>query len=140
GSRASVYPYAVHADSPVREAGDEALLLARRAGCPVEIAPDRVAALRSLLARAGCDVVLSDDGLQHYALGRSVEIAVVDGARGLGNGLPLPAGPLREEPERLEEVDFVVRNGPPNPALPSGAVPMTLRPLDLCNLATGERR
>jgi tetraacyldisaccharide 4'-kinase len=96
---------------PVR-AGDEPVLLAQRSGCPVWIGRDRVAAVRALLARhPGCNVVISDDGLQHYRLRRNFEIAVVDGERGLGNRLLLPAGPLREPASRLGEVDAVVVNG-----------------------------
>lgn len=91
------------------EVGDEPLLLVA-AGFPVFIGRDRAAAARALLAAyPRCDVVVSDDGLQHYALARDVEIAVVDAARGLGNGMLLPAGPLREPARRLVEVDAVVR-------------------------------
>ena len=92
--------------------GDEPVLIARRARVPVFIAPDRPAAARALLeAHPEVDVLVSDDGLQHYALARDVEIAVVDGERRFGNGLPLPAGPLREPLARLREVDAVVVNG-----------------------------
>lgn len=105
------WPRAVTADSDPREVGDEPVLLARRTGCPVVAGPDRVACVEALLAGARVDVVLSDDGLQHYRLGRSFEIAVVDGARGMGNGLCLPAGPLREPVSRLREVDAIVVNG-----------------------------
>lgn len=111
GGRARVYPYAVRADSDPADSGDEPLLLARRCACPVVVAPDRVAAARVLLASHDIDVVVSDDGLQHYRLARDLEICVVDGARGLGNGALLPAGPLRESPQRLREVDLVVVNG-----------------------------
>jgi len=101
-------PIAVGPDDDPRRVGDEPLLLAR-AGYPVVVAGDRVAAGRSLLARnPGCDVILSDDGLQHYRLERSVEIAVIDAARGLGNRCSMPAGPLREPAGRLDEVDAVV--------------------------------
>jgi tetraacyldisaccharide 4'-kinase len=93
-------------------AGDEPVLLARRSGCPVWIGRDRVAAARALIAaNPECDVIVSDDGLQHYALQRDLEIAVTDGSRGTGNGLPLPAGPLRESSDRLTRVDAVVVNG-----------------------------
>jgi tetraacyldisaccharide 4'-kinase len=92
-------------------AGDEPVLLARRSGCPVWIGRDRVAAARALLeAHPECDVIIADDGLQHYRLARDVEIAVIDGARGLGNGYTLPAGPLREPASRLAAVDAVVVN------------------------------
>jgi tetraacyldisaccharide 4'-kinase len=103
------------------QAGDEALVLARRALCPVFAARDRAAAGRALLAaHPACDVLLSDDGLQHYRLARDIEIAVVDGERGLGNGLMLPAGPLREPRARLERVDAVVVNGTPRADFPRG--------------------
>jgi len=105
------WPRAVAPDSDPREVGDEPVLLARRTGCPVVAGPDRVACVEALLEHERVDVVLSDDGLQHYRLARAFEIAVVDGARGMGNGLCLPAGPLREPPSRLQEVDAIVVNG-----------------------------
>ncbi|HEX6999976.1 MAG TPA: tetraacyldisaccharide 4'-kinase [Gammaproteobacteria bacterium] len=111
GGRASQWPQLVDADSDPRLVGDEAVLLARRTGCPVAAGPDRVAAARQLLDRHRVDALLADDGLQHLALGRDMEIAVVDGRRGLGNGLCLPAGPLREPPSRLRGVDAIVVNG-----------------------------
>jgi tetraacyldisaccharide 4'-kinase len=93
--------------------GDEPVLIARRARVPVFIGADRPAAARALLdAHREVDVLVSDDGLQHYALARDLEIAVVDGERLFGNGLPLPSGPLREPVTRLESVDAVVMNGP----------------------------
>ncbi|HUL97518.1 MAG TPA: tetraacyldisaccharide 4'-kinase [Usitatibacter sp.] len=92
--------------------GDEPVLIARRSRVPVYVSPDRPAAARALLEAHGeVDVLVSDDGLQHYALGRDVELAVVDGERRFGNGLMLPAGPLREPVSRLAEVDAVVVNG-----------------------------
>src|SRR5688572_10606047 len=92
--------------------GDEPVLIARRSRVPVYISPDRAAAARALLAaHPEVDVVVSDDGLQHYALARDVEIAVVDGERGFGNRLLLPSGPLREPVARLRTVDGVVVNG-----------------------------
>jgi tetraacyldisaccharide 4'-kinase len=95
------------------EVGDEPMLLARRSGCPVWVAPDRVAACRALRAQhPDCDVIVTDDGLQHYALRRDVEICVVDG-RGFGNGFLQPAGPLREPPSRLLSVGAVVSHGAP---------------------------
>ena len=105
------WPRAVTANSDPEEVGDEPVLLARRTGCPVVAGPDRVACVEALLEDVRVDVVLSDDGLQHYRLARAFEIAVVDGARGMGNGLCLPAGPLREPPSRLQEVDAIVVNG-----------------------------
>jgi tetraacyldisaccharide 4'-kinase len=111
GGKGTIWPRAVTADSDPAEVGDEPVLLARRTRCPVVAGPDRVACVEALLEQSRVDVVLSDDGLQHYRLGRAFEIAVVDGARGMGNGLCLPAGPLREPPSRLQEVDAIVVNG-----------------------------
>lgn len=103
---------------PIR-LGDEPVLIARRTGCPVWVSRDRVAAARALLAsNPACDVLISDDGLQHYALGRDVEIAVED-ARGHGNGWLLPAGPLREPSGR--HVDATVANVPQGVPLPERA-------------------
>lgn len=91
--------------------GDEPFLIARKTGCLVVVDPNRVRAIQTLLKTAPVDVILSDDGLQHYAMDRAFEIAVVDAKQAWGNGLCLPAGPLREPPSRLEEVDCVVVNG-----------------------------
>ena len=107
----TVEPREVSIASDPAEVGDEPLLLARRSGCPVWVAPDRVAACRALRAEhPECDVIVSDDGLQHYALRRDVEICVVD-RRGFGNGFLMPAGPLREPASRLSSVDAVVTHG-----------------------------
>ena len=114
GGHANHYPLDVTPETNVEASGDEPLLIALELAhlqCPVVVAPDRVAAVTKLLADHEVDLVLSDDGLQHYRLHRDVEIALIDGSRGLGNGRTLPAGPLRESPERLREVDFVVVNG-----------------------------
>ena len=90
------------------EVGDEPILVARRSGCPVWVAPERSAACRALREQhPECDVIVTDDGLQHYALARDIEICVVDG-RGFGNGFLMPAGPLREPRARLASVDAVV--------------------------------
>ena len=104
-------PQFVAADSDPKIVGDEAVLLARHTHCPVVVSPNRVGGVHFLRKKTHCDVVLSDDGLQHLALGRTVEIAVIDGSRGLGNGLLLPAGPLRESKDRLNTVDFCIVNG-----------------------------
>jgi tetraacyldisaccharide 4'-kinase len=104
-------PRAATLASEAAEVGDEPVLLARRSGCPVWVAPDRVAAAAALrAAHPEVDVLVLDDGLQHYRLRRDLELAVVD-ARGLGNGFPLPAGPLREPRGRLRSVDAVVGHG-----------------------------
>jgi len=111
GGKARDWPRVVTAKSDPLEVGDEPVLLARRTGCLVVAGPDRVAAAQRLLAEQRVDVLISDDGLQHYRLARRFEIAVVDGVRGMGNGLCLPAGPLREPAERVSEVDAIVVNG-----------------------------
>lgn len=111
GGKAAAWPQWVTAASDPLQVGDEPVLIAQYAMCPVAVAPERVAAARMLLARVHCDVVICDDGLQHYALERDIEIAVVDGVRRFGNGWRLPAGPLREPVTRLRTVDFVVWRG-----------------------------
>jgi len=110
GGCAREWPQWVTRDSDPAQVGDEPVLLAQRTECPVAAGPDRVAAARFLLDRCGVDVLLADDGLQHYRLGRRFEIGIVDGMRGLGNGWCLPAGPLREPVGRLDEIDAVVVN------------------------------
>ncbi len=121
--------------------GDEPLLLARKSGCPVWVGRDRVAAGNALLrAHPDCDVLVSDDGLQHYRLGRDVEIAVVDGERKFGNGLLLPGGPLREGVSRLRSVDAVVVNGgsPKAAMLLDSEFEMRLEGEVFCNLRQPE--
>ena len=104
-------PQEVSLSSTSTQVGDEPLLMAQRDICPVWVGANRVAAARAALqVHPLCDVVLCDDGLQHYRLQRDVEIAVIDGVRGFGNGLMLPAGPLREPLSRLQTVDVVVVN------------------------------
>ena len=131
-------PQAVLEDSNPQVTGDEAVLLARHSGCPVWIGADRVAAARGLLAaNPDCDMLLSDDGLQHYALQRNFEIAVIDAARGFGNQRLLPSGPLREPLTRLASVDAVVLNGLGAKPQVSGTVyRMNLRGERFRNLAT----
>jgi tetraacyldisaccharide 4'-kinase len=111
GSKAKYYPYLIKSDSNYQETGDEAQVIIRRTECPMVIAPDRVAAVKKLLAETDCDIVISDDGLQHYALGRDREIVLVDDERRFGNGFLLPAGPLREPISRLASVDKIIVNG-----------------------------
>ena len=122
--KASHWPQQIRADSDPIAVGDEAVLLARRSGCPVVAGPDRVAAAEALLEHKDCDILISDDGLQHLKLKRDVEIAVVDGVRRHGNGHFLPAGPLREPVGRLDSVDLIVANGPAM----RGEFPMSLVP------------
>ncbi len=117
-------PRAVGATDDPDRCGDEPVLLARRSGCPVWIGADRVSAARALLAaHPQCNVILSDDGLQHYRLARDVEIAVIDGMRRFGNCLLLPAGPLREPLARLDTVDAVVIRRDDRPPDTSGGRP-----------------
>lgn len=112
--RATSWPQKVTAASDPVLVGDEPVLLAQRGDCPVVAGPDRVAGGRVLVEDWGCDCVISDDGLQHYALQRDLELLVIDTKRGLGNGLMLPAGPLREPAGRLQSVDMVLANGGPS--------------------------
>lgn len=130
------FPQLVTTASAAAAVGDEPLLLAFRSGVPVVVAPDRPAAARALLAaHPQCDVLVSDDGLQHTALGRSLALVVVDGERGFGNGWQLPIGPLRQSLRALAKQALVVVNGEPQPRLQAqlehdGCEPMvmTLQP------------
>lgn len=126
-------------DSAAGQAGDEPVLIASRTGCPVVVGRDRVAAARLLLQRhPGIDVIVSDDGLQHYRLPRQVEIAVFD-TRGAGNGWLLPAGPLREPAGRMR--DFTVINGAATaPGVAGQAWRMSLEPGNAWQLADPQRR
>ena len=137
GGRAS-YPLLVTARTPAARCGDEAAMIARRANCPVAVDPNRARAVRALLASADVDIVLADDGLQHYALARDVEIAVLDGQRGVGNGLCLPAGPLREPVARLGACDWVVANGAATSVVAEEHV-MVAEASAVVNVASGER-
>ncbi|WGI26887.1 tetraacyldisaccharide 4'-kinase [Halomonas alkaliantarctica] len=144
GGKASSYPLPVTADTNVAESGDEPLMLAQQTGLPVVADPNRVRGVQALV-ETGCDIILSDDGLQHLALDRDIEVVVVDGARGLGNGRCLPAGPLRESPSRLQRVDAVVINGDLQsslsvaPTIMQSATTMQLAPLCWRRLDDGAR-
>lgn len=111
GGVAPHYPYLLNTQSLASVSGDEPLLVYKSTQCAVCVAPDRVAAAMQLIAE-GCTHILSDDGLQHYRLGRALEIAVVDGQRLFGNQKLLPVGPLRESVSRLRSVDLIVINNP----------------------------
>jgi tetraacyldisaccharide 4'-kinase len=123
-------PMIVTADTDPAHGGDEPVLIAWRTRAPVAVSRDRVAAGELLLSQHDVDVIVADDGLQHYRLGRDVEIVVVDGRRRFGNSRLLPAGPLREPVSRLRGVDAVVVNGPRGPdepgfdLQPSNVVPL----------------
>jgi tetraacyldisaccharide 4'-kinase len=116
--------------------GDEAVLLVRRSGVPVAVGRDRPQAARRLVA-AGCNVIVSDDGLQHLALPRACEIVVIDAQRGFGNGALLPAGPLREGRRRLRSVTAIVRNGDGDAAGGIAGYTMHLQPQGAVALADG---
>lgn len=148
GGKSDSYPLAVTAQSDSDVVGDEPKLIATTCDIPVVVDPDRCRALNHLLTHHNVDVVLSDDGLQHYRLPRDYEIAVVDGKRLFGNTMTLPAGPLREPLSRLRTVNCVIVNGaqvdenaeaPIHPAL-AKAVHMGLSPSQLRNLDSGETR
>lgn len=119
GGQAASYPLHVDAGSAAREAGDEPVLIAMRTGAPVVVDPQRTRGVTALLEMGACDVVVADDGLQHLALQRDIEIVVVDGHRLYGNSFCLPAGPLREPVSRLATVDFVCCNGDSESASPT---------------------
>ena len=111
GGKSDTYPLRVTAHTEATECGDEPKLIAERCQVPVVVAPKRAAAVETLLQSGEVDLVISDDGLQHYALARDIELVVVDGERRFGNGHLLPMGPLREGLARLATVDAVICNG-----------------------------
>lgn len=112
GARCIKRPLEVTNEDSVSSVGDEAVLMRRNISCPLVISPDRVQAVRYLLQHhPECNVVISDDGLQHYAMGRDIEIVVIDGERRFGNGFCLPVGPLREPVCRIKKAHFVFCNG-----------------------------
>jgi subfamily B ATP-binding cassette protein MsbA len=113
GGRAKQYPLLVNSTTPVTDSGDEPYIIATNTNCPVVVSPNRVQAAKKLVTDTDCDVIISDDGMQHYQLDRDIEIAVFDGLRGAGNKLCLPAGPLRESLNRVEDVDFIVSSSKP---------------------------
>jgi len=138
GGSSKQYPIRVNSSHMPQEVGDEPLMLTQRTTSPVVVDPDRAAAVRHLLDTTQCDVIISDDGLQHYQLARDVEIAVVDAVREFGNKLCLPAGPMREPIDRLKQCDLIVSNGPCS-KLEFPAIEMRVEPKDFINLASGER-
>jgi len=138
GAKPPQLPWRVRADQTASEAGDEPLLIVQRSGVPMMIDPDRGRAVRALLAEESLDLVLCDDGLQHYRLARDLELVLIDAARGLGNRRCLPAGPLREPAERLERVDALLYNGAVSD--PGDGYGFALRPRELVNVRSGERR
>jgi len=110
GGTAEIYPYLLDNNSTTSQAGDEPILIYQRCNVPVVVGADRVANAQ-MLVELGCDIIISDDGLQHYRLKRDLDIIVIDGKRQFGNGLLLPAGPLREGVWRLQQADMLIYNG-----------------------------
>lgn len=137
GGKAATYPLLLTADTTSAEAGDEPVLIFQRTGVPVAVSPVRSDAVKAILAHHDVQIIVTDDGLQHYRLARDVEIVVIDGVRRFGNGWWLPAGPMRERASRLKSVDATIVNG--GVARP-GEIPMHLEPGLAVNLRTGERR
>ncbi len=138
GAKPPHLPWRVEAGQSAEVAGDEPLLIVQRSGVPLMIDPDRSRAVKALLASQSLDLILSDDGLQHYRLARDLELVLIDAARGLGNRRCLPAGPLREPVERLHSVDARLYNGA-NADSEHGFA-FRLLPTALVNLHSGERQ
>lgn len=141
GARGVHSPVLVTPAASADQVGDEPLMLAAQTGCPVVVDPDRLRGANWALQQDLGNILVCDDGLQHYRLPRTLEIAVFDGSRGVGNGAPIPVGPLREPVSRLKQVDFVVVNGDPGSRVPvhTSCSVMNLEPVALTNLMTGER-
>lgn len=139
GGKNRQFPQLVTAESSPELMGDEPVLIAQRTQAPVAISPNRQQSIELLLRHFALDLIISDDGLQHYALARDIEWAVVDGERRFGNGFLLPAGGLRELPSRLHSVQAVICNGKPA-NVRAGEQLMTLSPDEAVNLKTGERK
>jgi len=140
GGKAPHYPYLLNQASNPAEAGDEPVLIYQRCALPVVVGSDRVAGA-ALLIEQGCDIILADDGLQHYRLQRQLEFVVVDGERRFGNGFLLPAGPLREGLWRLKYSDFVVVNGGNDvKSLVDNEIKMQLQATHIYHLLTGKKQ
>jgi tetraacyldisaccharide 4'-kinase len=137
GGKAQSYPLLLSEGTSTAQAGDEPVLIFQRTGASVAVSPVRSDAVKALLGSHELDVIITDDGLQHYALARDVEIVVVDGVRRFGNGHWLPAGPMRERSSRLRSVDAVITNGG---TAHTGELAMILQPGKAINLLTGEQR
>lgn len=137
GGKAEAYPLVLDSNTATNEAGDEPVLIYRRTGAAVAVSPRRKDAVQALLAQGEVDIIITDDGLQHYALARDFEIVVIDGQRRFGNGWWLPAGPMRERASRLQTVDAVITNGG---AALADEIAMRLTPGLAVNLQTGETR
>ncbi|MEW6991160.1 tetraacyldisaccharide 4'-kinase [Colwelliaceae bacterium 6441] len=145
GGHAPHYPYLLTKESTALEAGDEPVLIYQRCDIPVAVGADRIAAANKLIEQ-GCQLIISDDGLQHYRLKRDYELLVVDGKRYFGNGLLLPAGPLRETKQRLNQVNQIIINGADEETVNSHIYSQTpihnlmLKAEQVINLKTGEAK
>ena len=135
GGQPPEWPWRVRVEDDPAQVGDEPALLVRRTGVPLAIDPQRPKAVEHLLVEEHLDLILCDDGLQHYRLQRDLELVLIDEARGLGNGRCLPAGPLREPVSRLHQVDAVLFNGAQEDKEQGYA--MHLQPTGLVHVATG---
>ncbi|MGR5133511.1 tetraacyldisaccharide 4'-kinase [Vibrio alfacsensis] len=135
GAKAPQYPLVLNANTPAKHCGDEPKLIHRRTGAPVAVDPVRANAVKALLGE-GVDIIITDDGLQHYALERDIELVIVDGHRRFGNERLIPLGPLREGVARLKEVDFIITNGG---SVHQGEIAMSLAPSKAINLSTKQQ-
>ncbi|VFP88513.1 tetraacyldisaccharide 4'-kinase [Candidatus Erwinia haradaeae] len=131
------YPFLVTRDTQAHQAGDEAVLIYQRTNAIVGVAPSRKKAVEAVLSHSAVDVIITDDGLQHYALARDIEIIVIDGERRFGNGWWLPVGPMRELKSRLNNVTAIISNG--GQPLP-GELKMNLMPGLAVNLKSGKQK
>ncbi|SHO58817.1 tetraacyldisaccharide 4'-kinase [Vibrio quintilis] len=135
GGKSSVYPLLLSEETAVEACGDEPMLIYQRTGVPVAVDPVRSSAVKMLLSE-GVDIIITDDGLQHYALARDIEIVVVDGQRRFGNGRYIPYGPMRESVSRLKTVDFIINNGG---EVIDNEIGMKLAPQMAVNLTDGRK-
>jgi len=135
GAKPPALPFHVTTQHSAAVCGDEPLMLVKRTGVPLMIDPNRPRAVQALLAEQPLDLILSDDGLQHYRLARDLELVLIDQVRGLGNRHCLPAGPLREPPERLKSVDACLINGASSDS--EAGFAFNLKPVALAHLASG---
>ncbi len=130
GGQATEWPQSVSPESDPSQVGDEPVVIARNSACPIYVSPNRFEAGKALLKDNDCNIIICDDGLQHYSLHRDFEICVIDGSRRHGNGRCLPSGPLREPRSRLQTVDAIVCNG----ADVAGEFLMTFEPVQIKQL------
>ncbi|OCG32572.1 tetraacyldisaccharide 4'-kinase [Gilliamella sp. Choc3-5] len=144
GGKSDCYPLILNKTTTTEQAGDEPVLIYQRTNVPIAVSPHRSDAVQALLKRYQLDVILTDDGLQHYALSRDIEVVVVDGKRLFGNGWWMPAGPMRERESRLKSVDLIIINGDSVNNLaqkyPNKVYTMQLTPRYAVNLLTQEKK